>query len=166
MLRVAQLTACQLASQEIMPSPTHVYCPVKVFSVPWLPSSKPSVSLSSPDRTQRVSFLLLTRHHPWVGTGAWAAGYKRPEGLRSMPPHPPPKSLLTLCLDCQFREPVELFLSGAARMTLSRTVTGVITCYRHVPQTYSTEQRVQQVTRLNKTKSCTLTFIVVENCHC
>lgn len=66
---------------------------------------------------------------------------------------PPPKSLLTLCLDCQFREPVELFLSGAARTTLSRTVTGVTTCYRHLPQTYSTELELHLMANSKSTAS-------------
>lgn len=30
----------------------------------------------------------LTLHHLWVGTGAWAPGYKRPGGVQCMLPDP------------------------------------------------------------------------------
>lgn len=108
-----------------------------------------------------MSFLLLTVHHLWVGTGAWAAGYKRPEGLRSMPPLP---SLPTLCLDCQFGEPVEPPLSRAAR----RTPQDRDTYRKRTPPSrnftlWPMQRGRPRVTRLNKTKGCALTFMVEEN---
>lgn len=48
---------------------------------------------------------------------------------------------------------MELFLSGAARMTLSRTVTGVTTCYQHLPQTYSTELELNLMANSKSTAS-------------
>ncbi|CAB1428024.1 unnamed protein product [Pleuronectes platessa] len=47
------------------------------------------ISLSGLDRPRSVMLPALTLHHQWVGTGAWAQGYKRPGGVRSVPSHCP-----------------------------------------------------------------------------
>lgn len=85
--------AANTASQSANAPPTRMHCPIKVLRSPLctqarchrLPSSKQSrwgevnLTLLDPDRRRCVIPPALTLYHLWVGTGAWAHGYKRPD---------------------------------------------------------------------------------------
>lgn len=131
--------AASRASQSVSPPPTRAHCPIKVLRSSLcaqarchkLPGSKQSrwgevnLTLQDPDRRRCVMPPALTLHHLWVGTGAWAHGYKRPDEVWSRLPDPSPPlspAFFLLCLD-------QLPAGKSARISLSVLKEVHYTCF-------------------------------------
>lgn len=143
-LRGASQPAIQSVSHPPPPLQTHMYCPIKVFysslcaqaDCHRLPSSKQSgqgklISLSGPDRPRRVMLPALTLHHLWVGTGAWAQGYKRPGEVQTTLPPPTNLYVWTNCqsgisarisFECPEAGLRDFTLASRSRVVLQHTV--------------------------------------------